>query len=106
MNERLKQARKALGLSQTKFAEKLGMTAQALSLIEIGKTPITDKHIKPICAIFNVSEEWLETGNGAMFLNKDELDRFAKRFSSLSERDKIYINSLMDAMLDRQEEGE
>ena len=106
MNERLKQARKALGLSQSKFAEKLGMTAQALSLIEIGKTPITDKHIKPICAIFNVNEEWLETGNGAMFLNKDELDRFAKRFSSLSERDKSYINSLMDAMLDRQEEGE
>ena len=106
MNERLKQARKVLGLSQSKFAEKLGMTAQALSLIEIGKTPITDKHIKPICAIFNVNEEWLETGNGAMFLNKDELDRFAKRFSSLSERDKSYINSLMDAMLDRQEEGE
>ena len=106
MNERLKRARKALGLSQSKFAEKLGMTAQALSLIEIGKTPITDKHIKPICAIFNVNEEWLETGNGAMFLNKDELDRFAKRFSSLSERDKSYINSLMDAMLDRQEEGE
>ena len=106
MNERLKQARKALGLSQSKFAEKLGITAQALSLIEIGKTPITDKHIKPICAIFNVNEEWLETGNGAMFLNKDELDRFAKRFSSLSERDKSYINSLMDAMLDRQEEGE
>ena len=106
MQARLKQARKALGLSQSKFAEKLGITAQALSLIEIGKTPITDKHIKPICAIFNVNEEWLETGNGAMFLNKDELDRFAKRFSSLSERDKSYINSLMDAMLDRQEEGE
>ena len=105
MNERLKQARKALGLSQAKFAEQLGITAQALSLLEIGTTPITNKHIKPICAIFNVNEEWLETGNGAMFLNKDELDRFTQRFSNLSERDKSYINTLMDAML-AQQEGE
>ena len=106
MNERLKQARKALRLSQAKFAEQLGITAQALSLLEIGTTPITAKHIKPICAIFNVNEEWLTTGKGVMFLNKNELERFSQRFSNLSERDKTYINTLMDTMLSQQDEEE
>jgi hypothetical protein len=43
------------------------MKATALSMVEVGKNTLTDKNIKLICMVFNVSEGWLRTGNGEMF---------------------------------------
>ena len=34
------------------------------TMIENGNNPLADRHIKAICAIFNVNETWLRTGEG------------------------------------------
>lgn len=67
MNERLKELRKALGLSGEKFGESLGITRFAISQIETGKNKLTDQMVKLICLAYNVREEWLRTGKGEMF---------------------------------------
>ncbi len=67
MNERVKQLRKALGLSGEKFGARLGVTRTAVSLIESGKNNLSEANILSICREFNVNEEWLRTGNGDMF---------------------------------------
>ena len=36
-------------------------------MIEVGKRNLTDRHIKTICAIYNVNEGWLRNGSGEMF---------------------------------------
>ena len=107
MKERLRVARKALGLSQAEFAEKLGLTQPAVGFLEQGKTPITEKHIKPICAIFGINELWLTEGKGEMFLQRDEVDAFMEQFNKLTPRNQEYMRGIIDAMLSQQdgEEG-
>lgn len=71
MNERIKEVRKSLGMSQEKFGEKLGVTKGAISRMELGTYSITDTMFKLICSEYNVNEEWLRTGEGTMFKEED-----------------------------------
>lgn len=72
MKERLNFLRKTLGLTMEKFGSNLGVTKTAISLLESGKTKLTDQMIKSICNVsWNgnfVNEEWLRTGIGNMFV--------------------------------------
>lgn len=67
MGERVKELRKALGLSGEKFGEKIGLKRNSLSQIETGKNNLSEQNILAICREFNVNEEWLRTGTGEMF---------------------------------------
>lgn len=66
INERIKAVRKYTGLSQTDFAERLGTTRGVITNLEFEKTTPNDPFIKLICREFNVSEDWLRTGEGEM----------------------------------------
>lgn len=67
MNERVKQIRESHDLSMREFADKLGLTHGAISLIESGKRNITKQLVKSICSAFpDVNETWLLTGEGEM----------------------------------------
>lgn len=74
MNERLLQLRKSLKLSQVDFARKLGVTGAGISKIESGERNLTDTMIKLICSTWNVSEMWLNTGEGEMFISDPDLE--------------------------------
>lgn len=98
MNERIKQLRKALDLTQQKFAERLGVKRNTVGQWECGINALTDQVITSICREFNVSEEWLRNGTGEMFLQSnrnsdiarltkellsEESDSFKNRFISM-----------------------
>lgn len=78
INERIKDLRKALGLSGEKFGEKLGVRRSTVSLWENGTNAITDQMFKSICREFNVNEEWLRNGTGEMFLPADRNSDIAR----------------------------
>lgn len=83
-NQRIKQLRENLGISQEKLGETIGLSKSGISSIENGNRSVTEKHIKLISTCFNVSEEWLRTGNGNMFnpMSEDEeLDMYIGRIS-------------------------
>lgn len=67
MHTRVKQARKALGLSQLGFGARLGVSNTAISKIEKGENNLTDQMIKAMGREFNISEDWLRYGKGEMF---------------------------------------
>ena len=67
MNERMKKLRKALGLTQQEFADKIGIVRGNIATYETGKSKPGDAVVSLICREFNVNEEWLRTGNGEMF---------------------------------------
>lgn len=67
MGERVKELRKALGLSGEKFGEKIGLKRNSLSQIETGKNNLSEQNILAICREFNVNENWLRYGMGEMF---------------------------------------
>lgn len=82
MNERLKELRKYLNISQKVFAEKLGITDSGLSNLESGKRNLTEQMVISICREFNVNRAWLTDGVGEMFTNLPEtiLDELALQF--------------------------
>lgn len=71
MNERLKELRTKLGLSQEKFGERLGVTKSSISKSEKNERGITEQTIKLICREFNVDYLWLTEGLGEMFSSSD-----------------------------------
>lgn len=98
MQSRLKQIRKAVGLNQTEFGEKIGVKQATVAAYECGARNPLDTVIKSICREFDVNEKWLRTGEGEMFRKltrderiadfvadvlRDEPDSFRKRFISM-----------------------
>lgn len=122
MNNRIKELRKTLGLTQENFAQKIGITKSSVSLLESGQNKASAQTVYIISKEFNVNEEWLRTGKGDMFnaTGDDELaylvdqlcnseDEFKKEFvktlCKLSDKqwnafkefiDEVYFNSKKD----------
>jgi transcriptional regulator with XRE-family HTH domain len=67
--QRIKNLRKELGLNQTEFAQKIGITQTSLSQIEGEKNGISYDVYKSIVHHFKVEPSWLMDGIGPMFLS-------------------------------------
>lgn len=68
IGERLKYLRKdLLHLTGEQFSAPLGVGRSSISNIESGGRDLTDQMVKSICHCYNVSEEWLRTGEGEPF---------------------------------------
>lgn len=85
MNERIKLIREAFNLNQAEFAQKIGLGHSTLGMMEVGKRNILDRHIKTICSIFDVSENWLRYGTGNM-LNETQESFWEKFFADYTKR--------------------
>lgn len=116
MNERIKYLRKdMLGLTQEKFAEKIGLKRNTIAMYESGDKIPSDRTIKDICREFEIDEDWLRTGEGEMKIKRtrnqeiqalansvmlDVDESFKKRFfvalSKLKESDWEVLEKLID----------
>lgn len=109
---RIKTLRQTLGMSQTDFGRKIGVTRSVLSNLDLGITTLQDPLLSLVCSVFNVRREWLESGAGEMFeqpdteapfynavgsISNDDPDSFRKRFV-------IALAELDDAGLDAMEQ--
>lgn len=65
--ERIRELRKALGLSQEAFAKRLGVTGTAVSRYEKGERALKEQMALSICREFRVNYYWLTEGEGEMF---------------------------------------
>lgn len=83
MNERIKELRKALGLTQQEFADKIGVKRNSLANYETGRNTPLDAIVVSICREFNANEEWLRTGEGDMFLQRSREEELAAFFGDV-----------------------
>lgn len=90
MNERIKELRKALSLTQQEFAERLSLKRNTIATYEMGKSVPSDRTITDICEKYNVNEEWLRNGTGEMFRAKEENSIIAKATMLLGEKDPLF----------------
>ena len=68
MHDRIKEVRAVLGLSQQEFADRIGIKRGTVANYEVGRNEPIDAIISLICREFGVSEHWLRTGEGDMFI--------------------------------------
>ena len=71
--ERVRAVRKQLGLSQTEFAARMGMTQGYVTNIERNIREVNSRLAKLICDTYSVSETWLVSGEGDMFQDNEHL---------------------------------
>lgn len=69
--QRIKNLRKELGLNQTEFATRIGITQTSLSQLEGEKNGISYDVFKAIVSEFNVNPVWLMDGVGTMYSSEN-----------------------------------
>ena len=91
MNERIKAARKALGLTMEQFGKRVGLSKSAISLIEEWQKRNDRADSCVYLPRVGVNGMWLRTGEGEMFDQSTEssLDRLAAEYH-LDERKKSH----------------
>ena len=80
INSRISAVIHASGLTKTAFGERLNVSQSHVSRLANGETAPSDRTIVDICREFGVSEHWLRTGEGEMFVRlsrEEEITKFA-----------------------------
>lgn len=83
MFERIKYIRQNAKLTQTEFAEKIGLSRNFIAKVELGNREPSDRTIKDICRVFGCNEVWLRTGVGEPFAPKTREEEIAAFTASL-----------------------
>lgn len=100
LGERIKAIRTESGLNIQQFAQRLGITHAAISILENDKSGISNQTIAFICREFNINENWLRYEEGEMHApesDEEELGRLVKRL--FSARPASFQRALVTALL-------
>ena len=100
MNERIRQLRAALKLSQTEFGAKINLSQNYIWMIEKGERTPSDRTIADICREFGVSLAWLETGEGEMYVQRSANEELALMVADLmGDADESFRKRFVTALL-------
>lgn len=120
IGERIKLARKKLGITQQELADSIGLKRNTIANYEIGQIQPSDRTVADICRVHNISEEWLRTGQGEMFIQispDEELDyilgqigagtdetivRIIRAYWKLDEKEKAAVRKLIDNLAEKE----
>ena len=122
IGERISALISELGIKRVQFANSINVDQSYISQLTAGKRTPSDRTISDICREFRVSEVWLRTGEGEMFLRQTEAEQLAeittrmeldqddpfismitsavKSYYKLSETEKAAISKLVDGMIE------
>lgn len=103
MYHRIKEIRQQLHINQTDFAKRLGLSQSTLAMMEVGKRRLGEKHIKLICSVFQVNEEWLRTGQGEIFRSSPYEKEFLDIFEQLEPENQQFLLSVARQLLQTQQ---
>jgi transcriptional regulator with XRE-family HTH domain len=101
INQRVKQIREALELSQRNFSKVLSVSHGYVAGIETEIRKVNNRLIKLVVSEFSVNEEWLRKGEGEMFTQNpsEEFTRLVCLFKELPAKYQEFIYKVIDALL-------
>ena len=106
INERIRELRERLNISQTEFAENLGSGRGIIKNIEEGRTLPKPQLIDLITRVFNVNRTWLETGEGEMFVEMSRAEKIGRFVSDvLEDEPDSFRRRLIDILIELDEDG-
>ena len=101
MEERIKELRKVLGLTQQEFSERIGVKRNTIAQYESGRNAPIDAVITLICRTYDVNETWLRTGEGEMFKPKSRNEELFEFATKVAEGDPSSIQAQLLAVMAR-----
>jgi transcriptional regulator with XRE-family HTH domain len=103
LHKRIKEVRTRLKMTQKDFGDKLGVSRDVIANIECDRVKPQKMFIQLLCATFSVNQDWLETGEGNVFLNDDKrLNELAGIFRSLNPDFQEYALKQIELLLELQ----
>jgi len=101
INERIKELRHTLKLSQRSFAKEVYVSSGYLAGIELGHNEVKERIIHLIAGAFSVNKHWLRTGEGEKFIHssQEKLDRVKNLFDELCPEYQEFLLRQIDELL-------
>ena len=99
MNNKIKEVRKSLKLTQKKFGKNLNLSESHISNLEKGRVKLTARNIDDICSTYNVNSSWLENGDGKMFAELTKDDEFNILVGKLVAGEDSFKKKVIEEML-------
>lgn len=97
MGIRISERRKELNLTQEKLAERMGVSLQTISCIELGKKAIRPENLANLCLHLNVSADYVLYGKR----DEEQMNDIISRLSQLSSEEYAIVQSLVDFLSNR-----
>jgi transcriptional regulator with XRE-family HTH domain len=107
VNERVKQVRKSLNLSQITFSRGIFISHGYYAGIELENFRVNNRIIELIASKYGVSRRWLETGEGEMFDKKpdEKLEQMIITFRELNPSFKDFVLHFIGQLLKLQKKN-
>lgn len=91
MGLRISERRKELNLTQEKLAEKMGVSLQTISCIELGKKAIRPENLANLCLHLDVSADYVLYGRR----NEQQMIDIVSKISTLSTEEYKIVENLV-----------
>lgn len=94
MGQRIMVRRKARRMTQEELAEKLGVSTQMISNLELGKKAIRPENLAKVCDVLGLSADFILTGINT----KTAVDTVAEKLTQLIAEELQMISDIIDYM--------
>ena len=94
MGQRIMVRRKSLRMTQEELAEKLGVSTQMISNLELGKKAIRPNNLARVCEVLKLSADFVLTGTNT----KTAVDIVAEKLVPLTEEELQMVSNMIDYM--------
>ena len=94
------------GLTKTAFASRINLSQRFVSQLTSGASAPSDRTIADICREFNISEEWLRTGEGPMRIELTRSQQIASFVGDVLSSSKPDFRSTLISVLSQLDEKE
>ena len=94
MGQRIMVRRKSLRMTQEEMAEKLGVSAQMISNLELGKKAIRPENLARVCDVLGLSADFVLTGTNT----KTAVDAVAEKLVQLTAEELQMVSNMIDYM--------
>ena len=94
MGQRILVRRKSLRMTQEELAEKLGVSTQMISNLELGKKAIRPENLAKVCTVLELSADFILTGTNT----KTAVDAVAEKLIQLTAEELQMISEMIDYM--------
>lgn len=94
MGQRIMVRRKSLRMTQEELADKLGVSAQMISNLELGKKAIRPENLARVCDVLGLSADFVLTGANT----KTAVDAVAEKLVQLTAEELQMVSDMIDYM--------
>ena len=94
MGKRIAQRRKELHLTQEQLAEKMGVSLQTISCIELGKKAARPENLANLCTYLNVTTDYILYGRR----NEQQMNDTVLKLSALGQEEYQAIQTMIELL--------